>query len=135
MITAIDMITDALRLVNVIDENETPSAEQGVSALRTLNQLMRDWEADGIRLGWVTIEELSDELQIRPMDERGIKFNLAVELAGGYGIDPLPWVAENAHKSYSRLAKGAIQHTEMSLDHLPEADAYRGMSTRSIEEG
>src|SRR5690606_18588553 len=50
MTTNIQLIGDALRLINVINEVKTPSAEQGATALRVLNQLMEEWEECGIKV-------------------------------------------------------------------------------------
>jgi hypothetical protein len=109
--------------VNVIDEMEDPSAEQGTSALRTLNQLAGQWDRDGIRIGWQVVSSLSDTLPIDYQDERAVLFNLAVELAGSYGMDPLPRVLQIARKTYDGLAKAHAQVVECKLDHLPQADS------------
>ena len=134
MTTAIELITDSLRLVNVIDQNDAPTAEMGESALRSLNALMRDWEEDGIRLGWVTVDDQDDTLALAEKDERAVKFNFAVELAGEYGIEPPARVAEIAEKTYSRLAKSSIEYFETDFSGLPGAEPFipgRG----SIESG
>jgi hypothetical protein len=133
MTTALDMITDALRLVNVIDQNDAPSAEMGVNGLRSLNELLKDWEEDGIRLGYYTVTALDEELPLQERDLRAVKFNFAVELAGEYGIEPTPRVAEIAAQTYARLAKRAVQHVELSMDHLPMAEPYFGLQTREME--
>lgn len=126
--TAIDLITDALRLVNVIDQNDVPTAEMGENGLRSLNELMRDWEEDGIRLGWVTVNDQEDVLSLAERDERAVKFNFAVELAGEYGIEPPARVEQIAADTYARVAKRAVQHVECSMDHLPIAEPYLGMT-------
>ena len=51
MSTNLQIITDALRSINVIDETETPSAEQGSHCLRQMNQMLAEWAVDGIVLG------------------------------------------------------------------------------------
>lgn len=134
MTAAIELITDSLRLVNVIDQNDAPTAEMGESALRMLNQLMRDWEEDGIRLGWVTVTDQDDTLALEEKDERAVTFNFAIESAGYYGIEPPARVAEIAAMSYERLAKRAIQHVEASMDHLPLAEPFISAGG-SIESG
>lgn len=129
MTTAIQMITDAMRLANLIDENETPSAEMGVAGLRSMNQMVAQWVEDGIRLPWHIVAELDDELPIDVKDERGLKYNLAVELAGEYGMEPLPRVQQIAASTYAGLEKRYMQVIELSLDRLPCADAiYRNGS-------
>lgn len=44
------VITKALQLVNVIDENETPNANQIASATTSLNMLLKSWANDGLHL-------------------------------------------------------------------------------------
>lgn len=124
MTTAIELITDSLRLVNIIDQNDVPTAEMGVSALRSLNDLMRDWEEDGIRLGWVTVTDQDSVLSLEEKDVRAVKFNFAVELAGEYGLEPPPRVSQIAEDTYSRLAKSSIQYFETDFSGLPIAEPY-----------
>lgn len=45
-----DLIYDALRRINAIGENETPSAYDLQLANRVLNRMVKDWEQDGIHL-------------------------------------------------------------------------------------
>lgn len=128
MITAIDLVTDALRLANIIDAVQSPSAEQGVSTLRKLNQMMADWEVDGIRLGWHVIDSQSDVLPLDAADERGVTYNLAVELCGDNGIEPLPYVAKIAADTFARFSKSSAQMFVADLSGLPGEDACVGMS-------
>lgn len=123
-VTALDMITDALRIANIIDENETPSAEQGVAGLRSLNQMVAQWVADGIRIPWHIVAELEDELPIDVKDERGLKYNLAQELATEYGVELLPRAQAIAEETYDGIVKRYRLNFEMSLDHLPYPAGY-----------
>lgn len=124
MVTAIEMIADAFRLANIINEIEAPSAEQGVQGLRSLNQMMGQWDRDGIKLGWHVVPELDDPLPLDPQDERAVKFNLAVELSGEYGLEPMPWVSKNAIDTYAALAKAHRFTVESDLSHLPTAQPF-----------
>jgi hypothetical protein len=124
MTTAIELINSALRLSNVIDENETASAEQGVQGLQSLNDLMGQWDRDGIRLGWSTVAELDDDVPIDPQDRRAVRFNFAVELSGEYGLEPSAWVAKTANETYAALAKAHALIVESSLDSLPREQGY-----------
>lgn len=133
-ITAIEMVTDSLRTVNVIDQNQAPEAEMGVAGLRTLNQMMGQWDRDGIRLGWTVVADLADTLPLDFQDERAVKFNLAIELAGEYGIEPLPRVQTVADQTYAALAKAHRLTVESSLELLPSPSAYGG-GNGSMETG
>lgn len=124
--TVLELITDALRLLNVIDENESPSAEQGVKGLRTLNQMMAQWARDGIRLGWYPQTDLQGTAPIETADERGVTFNLAVEYAAFYGIEPAGKVTEIATQTYGALAKAHQRYFESDVSFLPMGDAQYG---------
>lgn len=123
-ITALDMLIDSMRAANVIDENQTPTPEQSVKGLRLLNQMMGQWDADGLKLGWVTVPTLPSVLPITAQDERAVKFNFAVELAGEYGLDVLPRVADIASKTYASLAKRYELEVRSDLCDLPQSDAW-----------
>ena len=123
-ITCIEMVTDALRLVNVLDMNQVPSAEQGESARRSLNEMMADWEVDGIRLGWLPANVMGDTLTLAEENIRGVKYCFACELAGGYGLEPPQVVQVIARNAYARLAKVALQFFECSMDQLPLAEPF-----------
>lgn len=122
------MVTDALRLANVIDMIQAPGAEQSTGALRSMNQMLNDWEVDGIRLGWRTIAALTDTLALDESDERGVKYNLAVELCGEYGIEPETVVAAIAATTFARFAKTSSPNVIADLSGLPGEDACVGMS-------
>jgi hypothetical protein len=117
------MVTDAFRKANIIDQIQAPSAEQAQDGLRMLNEMLADWEADGIRLGWHVVSDLEDVLPIEEQDERGVKYNLAVEICGDYGIEPLPEVARRAEDTFARFAKTSSQEVVADLSGLPMEQA------------
>lgn len=85
MATNIQIISDALLDLGVINESETPSAEQGSHALRKLNEMLEAWEEDGVRLGWCEQTDTSADSPLYPYAIRGVVASLAVELAPSYG--------------------------------------------------
>lgn len=119
-----DLITSALRKLNVIDENEAPSAEQGVQGLETLNDMMADMAKDGIRLGWYPQTSLAATAPIADENIRGVKYCLTVELGGEYDITVPQYVLNTAANAYARLAKGAQRYFESDMTMLPLGDAY-----------
>ena len=124
--TVIALITDALRLINVIDQNESPSAEQGIAVLHILNEMLADAQADGIRLGWYPIADadISTDAPLADEDIRGVKFCLALEICPYFGLEPLEQLAQNAADAYAKLAKRAPKYFESDTTFLPMADAY-----------
>lgn len=49
-ITRDDIITEALELLNILGEGETPNPDQLLSSSRTLNMMTKTWQADGLNL-------------------------------------------------------------------------------------
>lgn len=133
--TAIELITRAYRLVNIIDENAAPSAEQGADGLASLNEMLAMWDRDGIRLGWTMVADQSDTVPLDVQDIRAVRFNLAVELAGEFGIDASPRVQQIANETYAALCKAHRLKFESSLELLPTPAAYWWGRSGSIESG
>lgn len=121
-ITVIELITDALTELNVIDVNEAPSPEQGQRALRRLNQMLADWENDGIRLGYYRQTDMDATVPLQEQDELGVTLNLAVALAPSYGIEIMDGLRTQADEYYASLAKGALQYFESDMTQLPMSD-------------
>jgi hypothetical protein len=67
--------------LQIINESETPSAEQGSHALRVLNQMLEAWEEEGVRLGWCEQTDTSADAPLPPYALRGVTAALALELA------------------------------------------------------
>lgn len=116
MATNADIIADALRLLGVLAETQTLSAEQGADGLLTLNDLLTEWEAQGIHLGHYTQTSLADEFPGEVSCFAAVKYNLAVHLAPHYAVKVRPEVGALAGNFYRRLLAVAV------YDRLPEQD-------------
>lgn len=57
-VTRDEIITEALELIGVLGEGESPTSDQLTSTSRTLNMLVKTWQADGLNLFAVTREYL-----------------------------------------------------------------------------
>jgi hypothetical protein len=125
----LQLITDAYRIVNIIDENEAPTAAQSNLALAVLNDMLANEAADGLRLGWFPQTTLSATAPLRDQDVYGVKLMLAKKLALRFGIDITD---ENMKvemaESYRQLVKRAIRYTESDLGELqrPQAGPWGG---------
>lgn len=84
MAIAQDTITRALRLIGVIEAGETPSAEDATDALATLNEMLHGWAKEGVDIQHITLA-LTDTFKVHDSWLRGIRYNLAVEIAPEYG--------------------------------------------------
>jgi hypothetical protein len=119
--TVLDICTDAARIVNIIDETQQLSPEQGAQALVALNDLMSDMDEDGIELGWFPQTDLANTAPIDNSDARPIKLVFARELAMRAGLTPtLPQdLVEAMDMAYDRLSKRTIEYFEADMTGLP----------------
>jgi hypothetical protein len=126
--TVIQLLTDALRLVNIINSNQSPSAEQGIQALHVLNEMMADVQADGLQMGWYPIADadIATEAPISDEDIRSVKWCLGLELCPYFGIEPLPQHQTNAQDAYTRLAKRKVLYLETDVSMLPQGETGYG---------
>ena len=119
MATNLDVITDAMRKANIINERETPSAAQGENGLTLLNDLLADWEEDGIELGFYPQTGLSDTIPIEDKFLRGVKYNLARSVAADYGADLPQETVRIADLTLDRLAKATTEVVSTDFNHMP----------------
>ena len=117
--TNIQIITASYQKADVIDETQAPSAEQGVVGLMLLNNMLADFQADGISLGWFAQTALTAEAPLRDEDLRAVQFCLAAEIAGHFGLSLTPENSELANTAYAKLVKRRTPYTESDLSELP----------------
>jgi hypothetical protein len=59
MATALDYITRAMKLANILGEGQSPSAEQGQNGLDTLNDMLQAWSLDSLTVYQTTNDQVS----------------------------------------------------------------------------
>ena len=123
MATNLDVITEALRIANIIRETEVPAAAQSTQALTVLNDMLSDWRKDGIELGYYPQSALGGTIPLQDEDLLGVKYNLADMIVGRYGGALTPKNAEVARKSKARLEKRTTEVVESDFSHLPAGSA------------
>lgn len=103
------------------------SAEQGANGLRVLNELMADWEQDGIDLQYFEQIALADETPVPDHAILATKYYLAMALAPYYARPVPPEFVALGDKYYSRLVRDAMteQLRPVSLSHLPVGDGWQ----------
>ena len=97
-----DAIKSALSLIGVLAEGETPNAEQASDGLDALNDMISSWEMVGLSIGHTTVA-INDTMSIPAQYNKAIKYNLALELAPNYEIEPPMIVALHARQGYAAL--------------------------------
>ena len=124
MATNLDIITTAFRILNVTNENEPISSELAAEGLEAMNDLLAAWEKTGIELGYFPQTNLAGISPLEDSDLRGVKYNLAVELAGRKGSPITEATIFVARDSKEDLSKGTAEIIENSFDHLPVSGRF-----------
>lgn len=83
-----EVVTDALEEIVVQSAEAKIEQADANSAIRALNDMMLAWAVDGIDLGYTVVADLGDDVTVALGAIRGIKANLAVELASRYEVQP-----------------------------------------------
>lgn len=120
--TTFDIIEAALRILTVIDEVTSPTAEQSELAIEVLNDMLSNYYVDGIRLGWfpqtlTTYNSIPAPLQ--DYDTRNIKLLFATELAPHFGIEVGQTLLGLADAAFKALCKRYIKYFDSDLTGLP----------------
>jgi hypothetical protein len=127
-VTNLELLTSAFRKVGMIDENQSPSAEQGVIGLQLLNQLLAAWGESSITFpSWFTQSDLSATLPLPDWSERAVTASLAIEIAGEYErpvSDALATVASNSFDAL--LRKRVLQAIKPVDPSVPMSEAGSG---------
>lgn len=132
----LEIIQYALLKCNVIDENSSPSAEQGVTGLNVLNDMLLNEQRDGLRLGWFKQTNLAANAPLRDEDIYGVKMLLTRALAAHYGIVLEPPLADfpgmpdsgEIAKAHRQLIKRSLAFVEADLGELsrPQGGPWGG---------
>ncbi len=104
----LEIVTDALRDIAVLGETDTPSTEQGQTAVRKLNELMASMAEDGIDLGYAPVANTAATIDLPLGAVSTIKAMLSVACAPIYGAEVPAQVAGKAESGYNRLLGKAV---------------------------
>ncbi len=123
MATNVEIIRDALGLLGVLSEVEEASAEQGAHGLRVMNELLEQWQADGVRVGQWPQTDLSATSPLAGNVLAAVKANLALALGPYYGKALAPTEMMRAGGLYQKLVRDAVnaELEPADMGHLPGA--------------
>lgn len=121
MATNSSIVSEALSIIGVLDEIQSLSAEQGVNGLSVMNDMLLQWDADEIDVGYYPQTDINAESPVYSDALAAVKYNLAIYLSSYYGLQPNSAVAMIADRGYKRLLRDAIvaKMKEADLSHLP----------------
>jgi hypothetical protein len=131
--TIIELITGALRKLNVINEIETPSAEQGAKCLEALNDMMEQWEENDINLQYYPQTTTSATFPCPAYANVGVRAALAIRVAADFGATVSVELAAEYDSGYSTICRKAAirQLEEARMDHLPGRHSRHNILTDS----
>ncbi|WP_372362904.1 packaged DNA stabilization gp4 family protein [Xanthomonas sp. NCPPB 1325] len=125
MTTVAQIVARSLRLLRVVDSNEAPEAEDFETARIALNGMMRRWEANGLALGWQSVENPAETLPAPPEAEQAIAYNLAMMLRPEYGANLEPDVVQTANDGLAELRRDMLVANPLVLrQRLPGCGRY-----------
>lgn len=104
MARAAEVVNRALSLIMVQPSEAPIQPDEAATAIEVMNDMMAEWDADGVSVGYSIISSLSDELTVPDYALAAIKSNLAIRLAPEFlETDAPPLLQRNAGRSYDRL--------------------------------
>lgn len=110
-----DAIHRALRLLGVVAVEETPSASEINQALASFNDMLAQWRLGGIDMG-VDSLNLNEDIPVPADHNRAFPFNLAMELANEYGIEPQQASVQIANASLEMLRRAYTKPHRLRVD-------------------
>lgn len=127
-ITNLEIITDSLREINVLNEVQAPSAEQGAQSLRKLNQMMEMWKEDSLDVDWFKQTDTDADAPIPDYAEFPVTMGLCVMVAPQYGASISPELSTKIGYAVSALRRKLIKEMLDNVDmtHLPEGTGHWG---------
>lgn len=122
--TFIELLKASLLKCGAIDVNETPTAEMGSNGLIAFNNMLAQWQLDGIDIGFYAVQAQDDTVPVSAANLRGVIFNFAIELS----TDGLGAISDDvrriAAETYDALCKSSRKTFEADVTFLPQADGW-----------
>lgn len=124
--TVLDIVTGALQLleIRVAESGVTPS--EGVDGLAGLNDMMNEWNVDGIDVGYESLTDTADEIFVDLGAIGAMKANLAMYIAPEYGRTPSASLEERARRSKKSLRASIPLNGSQFPDSLPIGSGNEG---------
>lgn len=126
-----ELITSALRMLGVLDADQSASAEDAALGLEQLNDMMLDLAAEGVDLGFPPQDNVSEDFPLDDTEAAAVKSLLAMQLFTFYPSARLPpTLPARAEANKQRLLRDAVLSNmeEADMSNLPggEGKYYRG---------
>lgn len=136
MTTYNQIIEGALERLTVVQTGETPTGDEYLDGLRSLNRMVNGWRLRGMYMPFSTVADADGGNTATFDDEEldAIESNLAMRLANDYGKRPTPMLAQVAQEGLNGLYAKYGQSLDQTVDTalLP---SRRGGLRRRITQG
>ena len=120
-------VNDALSLIGVLPTAQNASAEDGALALRTANELVDEWDEDGVTVNWSPQTSLDADCPLVGTELTAVKHHLAIRLCPHFGREPSATLVALAQAAYSKLQRKqmvqAMAPVELQVP-MAEADTH-----------
>lgn len=116
MTTVTEAVSGALQLLEVRTAESSITAAEAEDGLVSLNDMMNEWNVDGINVGYETLEDIEDELHVKLGSIGAIKANLAVYIAAEYGRI----VSDTLDRRASRSKKSLRASIKLNPSEFPD---------------
>jgi hypothetical protein len=133
MATNNEVMTAALRKLNVIAQGQSINGEQGLILLPIMNDMIEEWTEREVEFGYFAQSDATETCPIPKWAEKAVKANLAVACASSFSAPIPPDVAIEANETFKVIQRKCIEEKLKQLDmsHLPIGSGSLG-ATRDI---
>ena len=128
MSTNNEVMTAALRKLNVLAIGQTIAGEQGTTLLPILNDMLEEWTEREIEIGYFAQSDATATCPIPQYAERAVKANLAVAAAPSFSAPIPPEVAFEADETFKSLQRKCIveKMTGADMSHMATGSGNYG---------
>ena len=124
--TVTEIVNGALLLLEVRTAEAAVTPQEAEDGLASLNDMMNEWNVDGINVGYETLSNIEDILYVDLGAIGAIKSNLAVYIAPEYGRVVLPSLQKRADRSKKSLRASIKLNPTQYPDSLPVGSGNEG---------
>ena len=124
--TVTEVVTGALQLLEIRTAESPIEPNEAEDGLTALNDMMNEWNVDGINVGYESLDNVEDQLHVKLGSIGAIKANLAIYIAPEYGKAVSSSLVRRARSGKNSL-RGAIKLNDAEFpDTLPIGSGNEG---------
>lgn len=109
MATAADFVTGGLKFIGVVPAETPIEASEMQDGIEVLNDMLSEWEASGILLGFAPIAQSADVLRVPREAHAAIKSNLGIRLGPLFSRSITPDRVAVANDSFNGMLRAIVK--------------------------